>query len=89
MRHYKANRQVATFAKPMPPAADPASRDEVHTPGVNTIAALAEFLGITEAETAKAVFMVAEVDGDEGIEERFVCRHPRLWNSTTGSDQRG
>ena len=69
---YKANRQVATFAKPTPPAADPAPREEVHTPGVNTIAALAEFLGISAAETAKAIFMMAEIDGAEGIEEQFV-----------------
>ena len=69
---YQANRQVATFAKPTPLAGEMAARKEVHTPGVNTIAALADYLGIAEAETAKAIFMVAEVDDDGAIKEQFV-----------------
>jgi prolyl-tRNA synthetase len=60
---YKANRQIATFQKPTPPAAEPLPVEEVHTPNVNTIAALAQFLDIPEAETAKALFLVAELDG--------------------------
>jgi prolyl-tRNA synthetase len=64
---YSANRQVATFRKP--PAAPEAPRptEEVATPGVTTIDALVEFLGIPKARTAKAVFMVATrlEDGQE------------------------
>jgi len=55
---YAANRQVAIVPKPEPPAEDPASLEEVATPGTTTIAALAEFLGIGEDRTAKAAFFV-------------------------------
>ncbi|MFN8495192.1 MAG: proline--tRNA ligase [Caldilineaceae bacterium] len=64
--NYKANRQIATFRKPQPPTAPPQPIERVHTPGVTTIAALAQFLNIPEAETAKAVFMVAELEGENG-----------------------
>lgn len=71
---YSANRQIAQFRKPEPESAAPQPRTEVHTPGVNTIAALATFLGIPEAETAKAVFLVAEVQDDRSgeLREQFV-----------------
>jgi len=70
---YRANRQVATFQKPEPPTDEPGSLEEVHTPGTHTIAALAEFLDIPESETAKAIFMMAEVQGDDGEPvEQFV-----------------
>ncbi|MEM7530668.1 MAG: proline--tRNA ligase [Chloroflexota bacterium] len=62
---YSANRQIAVFQKPEPPTDDALPLEEVHTPGVNTIASLAEFLDIPESQTAKAVFMIAEVDGEE------------------------
>ncbi|MDQ3248293.1 MAG: proline--tRNA ligase, partial [Chloroflexota bacterium] len=70
---YSANRQVATFRKPEAPTAAPLPSERVHTPGVTTIAALAQFLKISEAETAKAVFLMAEVDGENGKpHEQFV-----------------
>ncbi len=69
---YTANRQVATFRKPTPPDVDPLALEEVHTPDVNTIAALAEFLQIAEAETAKAIFMMATVDHEGEAVERFI-----------------
>lgn len=70
---YSANRQIATFRKPEPAAAPPAPLIEVHTPSVTTIAALADFLAIGQAETAKAVFMLAEMDtGDTKGREQFV-----------------
>ncbi len=70
---YSANRQIATFRKPEPPVAAALPSERVHTPGVTTIAALAQFLNIAEAETAKAVFMVAELDGANGKPyEKFV-----------------
>lgn len=70
---YSANRQIAVFRKPAPPAAAPAPLAEVHTPSITTIAALADFLDIPQAETAKAVFLVAELDAENGeIYEQFV-----------------
>ena len=70
---YSANRQIATFRKPAPSVSAPATLSEVHTPNVTTIAALAEFLGIPQSETAKAVFMVAELTGADGKpREQFV-----------------
>lgn len=63
---YTANRQVATFRKPQPPADAPLPVEEVYTPNTTTIAALAEFLGIDAAQTAKAVFLMAEIDGPDG-----------------------
>ncbi len=62
---YTANRQVATFRKPaaatetprQPPLPLPAQK--VATPRTTTIADLAVLLGVPEAATAKAVFMMA------------------------------
>lgn len=72
--NYSANRQVATFRKPQPEAAAPEARAEVHTPGTTTIEALAHYLQIPQAQTAKAVFLMAEVQdattGETG--EQFV-----------------
>jgi prolyl-tRNA synthetase len=65
---YTANRQVARFRKP---AAEPEERrpvEKVSTPDTNTIEALARLLDVPKSMTAKAVFMVATVDGVE----RFV-----------------
>ncbi len=70
---YSANRQIATFRKPQPPKAEALPIERVHTPGTTTIAALAQFLNIAEAETAKAVFMVAELaDEKDKPREQFV-----------------
>ncbi len=55
---YVANRQIATFRKPVPDAEAPAALEKVATPDCATIAELAEFLGIPRSRTAKAVFMV-------------------------------
>lgn len=70
---YKANRQVATFRKTVE-SADPAQAlAEVHTPAVTTIAALAEFLQIPESQTAKAIFLMAEMQNADGqLYEQFV-----------------
>ena len=74
---YAANRQVApsTTAAPDPEPLRPAT--EVHTPDATTIDALATFLGITAARTAKATFFVtgdgrfvtAIVRGDDDVNE--------------------
>ena len=71
--HYSANRQIATFRKPAPPQDTPLPNEEVHTPGVNTIAALADFLHISASETAKAIFLMAQVEGEAGqTRDQFV-----------------
>ena len=71
--HYAANRQIATFVKEVAPAEDALPLEEVETPHVNTIAALADFLGVPESRTAKAIFLMAEVDGGNGkSREQFV-----------------
>ncbi len=74
---YAANRQVApsTTAAPEPEALLP--MEDVHTPDATTIDALATFLGIPAARTAKAAFFVAGdgrfitaiVRGDDDVNE--------------------
>jgi prolyl-tRNA synthetase len=56
---YTANRQVATFRKPRPEPEAPRPIEKVATPHTTTIADLAALLGVPEARTAKAVFMMA------------------------------
>jgi len=57
---YAANAEVAEFVK-QPAHADeaPKGMEEIDTPGQQTIADLAAFLGIPETKTCKAVFYVA------------------------------
>ncbi|MHB8458526.1 MAG: proline--tRNA ligase [Candidatus Limnocylindrales bacterium] len=78
---FSANRQVARI---QPPKTDGGTRatallpmEDVETPAATTIASLATFLGIAEAETAKAAFFVtgdgrlvtAIVRGDRDVNE--------------------
>jgi prolyl-tRNA synthetase len=65
---YKANRQVARFRKSIPEAEEQRPIERISTPGTDTIETLAQSLHIPESRTAKAVFMVATVEGSE----RFV-----------------
>ncbi len=65
---YKASQQAAIFHKPKAAEEAPLPLEKVATPDANTIAALAEFMDVPVAKTAKAVFMVA--GGADG--ERFV-----------------
>src|SRR5919202_3006538 len=53
---YSANRQVATFSKDVASQDELTPIEEVATPGTETIAALAELLGIPESRSAKAAF---------------------------------
>ncbi len=72
---YKANRQVATFTKPEGGAdagEEPLPMEEVATPGVDTIAALADFLEIPQSQTAKALFLMATVEQDGEEKQQFV-----------------
>ncbi len=57
---YAANREVAVFRKPDPPAEALLPVEKVATPHCKTIAELAAFLDIPESRTAKAVFFAAE-----------------------------
>ena len=57
---YTANAEKATGQYPALPMEPELPLEEVTTPGIKTIAALAEFLGIPEAKTLKAVFYWAD-----------------------------
>lgn len=70
---YKANRQIATFQKNVATEGIAHPVEEVYTPEVTTIAALADFLQIPESMTAKAIFLMAEMIGANGTPyEQFV-----------------
>lgn len=69
---YRANRQIARVRKPQPAAEEAAALEKVATPAVSTIEALANFLNIPKAKTAKAVFMTATFKGDEGDSQKLV-----------------
>ncbi|MEJ7763668.1 MAG: proline--tRNA ligase [Thermomicrobiales bacterium] len=62
---YAANREVATFRRETPVAEDARPMTEVETPDATTIEALARYLDIPVARTAKAVFFT-------GASGRFV-----------------
>ncbi len=65
---YKANRQVATHTRDAVTKSTPETIEEVETPDTTTIEDLTRLLGINAAQTAKAVFHVATIGG----ENRFV-----------------
>jgi prolyl-tRNA synthetase len=69
---YSANRQIAHFRKPAAAPEAPRPLEKVATPHVATIEALAEFLKVPKARTAKAVFMVATIPEGESQVDRFV-----------------
>jgi prolyl-tRNA synthetase len=56
---YAANQQIAAVGKPEPATEEQRPSEEVATPGTDTIASLAEHLGIGTERTAKATFFVA------------------------------
>ena len=57
---YAANTEKAEFARPPRESESERPVEEVHTPGIATIAKLAEFLDVPADETLKAVFYVAD-----------------------------
>ncbi len=69
---YSANRQIAIFKKPPAAPETPRSMEKVATPGIPTIEALANFLSVPKARTAKAVFMMATLIEDKKEISRFV-----------------
>ena len=66
---YSVDQSVARAGKTPPPDEDMLPMQDVETPDCKTIADLARFLEIPESRTAKALFLVAYVEG-EG--DRFV-----------------
>jgi prolyl-tRNA synthetase len=74
---YAENQQVALVQKPSPEPEDALPMEDVETPDATTIDALATFLGIPRARTAKAAFfmtgdgrfVVAIVRGDYDVNE--------------------
>jgi prolyl-tRNA synthetase len=69
---HAANREVARFRKPAAAIEALLPVEKVATPGVTTIDALARFLDIPSARTAKAIFMMATVMEGQARVERFV-----------------
>ena len=69
---YAANRQIARFKKPTAQAEPALPLEKVATPDAKTIAALAEFLQIPQAKTAKAVFMVAKISEGKDFAQKLV-----------------
>lgn len=65
---YKANRQVATHTREAIEKQDMLPLEEVATPDMTTIEDVSKLLGVDASETAKAVFNVATIDG----EDRFI-----------------
>ena len=57
---YTANAEKAAGVYPTQDIPDPLPLETVSTPGIKTIAGLAEFLGVTESQTLKAVFYHAD-----------------------------
>ncbi len=57
---YAANAEKAAGVYPGQPVPDPLPLEAVDTPGMKTIAAVSEFLGVDEAQTLKAVFYAAD-----------------------------
>ena len=57
---YAANAERAAFKKVSNPPEDPLELEDVATPGVRTIAELAQFLSVPTSKTIKAVFYMRE-----------------------------
>ncbi len=79
---YSAAPSAVRFHRPIAAAEAPAPLRKVATPGCKTIASLAQFLGIPESRTAKAVFLTADekrlvfavVRGDRDVNEAALRR---------------
>jgi prolyl-tRNA synthetase len=69
---YAANKQIARFAKPSPVQEKVKSVEKVATPDCKSIKELANYLGIEQRQTAKAVFMVATILQGKEKRDKFV-----------------
>ena len=57
---FAANLERASSVKPQQEVEEPLPLEEIATPGIGTIEALAKFVGVPESETLKAVFYSAD-----------------------------
>jgi prolyl-tRNA synthetase len=64
---YAANAERAVFDKGTLPEESLAELEEVHTPNCQTIAEVADFLGVPQTRTVKAVFYIAENETEDFI----------------------
>jgi prolyl-tRNA synthetase len=78
---YAAERSWATTFWPDPPVGSELPPEEIETPGCDTIAALAEYLDISPAQTLKMVFYSVEgrvtcvvIRGDRKVDEAKLAR---------------
>lgn len=71
---YAANRQVAQVRKSAPAAEAPLPLEQVATPEVATIDALAAFLHIPASRTAKAVFFIATFAAEDAPQQTATPR---------------
>jgi prolyl-tRNA synthetase len=69
---YAANRQIALFQKPEAQQEDPLPLEEVATPGAKTIQALADYLQVPKSRTAKAVFLMADIQDGQEVKSQLV-----------------
>ena len=93
---YAANEEKAVFVKPEQPIESQQPLDDVHTPGIKTIEALAEDQGIPTSKTLKAVFYWADgeivfvvIRGDLDVNEIKLSEHVECHGATVGDDGRG
>ncbi|HRV92321.1 MAG TPA: proline--tRNA ligase [Anaerolineae bacterium] len=64
---YAANAERAVFDKGTPPTEELGQLEEVYTPNCKTIAEVADFLGVPQTRTVKAVFYIAENEKEDFI----------------------
>ena len=69
---YRANRQIARFRKTKPESEQAAKLEKVATPNIPTIEALANFLKVPKAKTAKAFFVVGKFSEGKKETEKLV-----------------
>ena len=62
---YRANRQVATYKREAIEAESEKPLQKVATPNCKTIEEVASFLNVPQSETAKAVFFIGTINGEE------------------------
>lgn len=72
--NFADNQQIASFQKPKAETEEAKPMEKIATPDTNTIAALAELLGVPKSKTSKAVFMMATIPTEDGKDdfEQFI-----------------
>jgi prolyl-tRNA synthetase len=69
---YTANRQVARFKKAQNAPEEQKDIEKVFTPEMPTIEALANFLNVPKSKTAKAVFLMADIQEGDKLVKKFI-----------------